>query len=95
MGKITILYIVHTYPMKHNIWAGKKIEQIDPHFVKIANFSLILPSSVPVGQFQLSPIWTEICIISENYHPPRILVMTIQKSKFGMQALFDQTMSTS
>ena len=23
----------------------------------------LLPSSVPVGQFQLSPIWTEICII--------------------------------
>ena len=29
----------------------------------------LLPSSVPVGQFQLSPIWTEICIISDNYHP--------------------------
>ena len=33
-------------------------------------YTWILPSSVPVGQFQLRPIWTEICIISDNYHPP-------------------------
>ena len=30
---------------------------------------ILLPSLVPVGQFQLSPIWTEICIISDNYQP--------------------------
>ena len=33
-------------------------------------FLQILPSSVPVGQFQVSPIWTEICIISDYYLPP-------------------------
>ena len=31
---------------------------------------VILPSSVPVGKFQLSPMRSEICIISDNYHPP-------------------------
>ena len=38
--------------------------------IHLMMFIQVLPSSVPVGQFQLSPILTEICIISDNYHPP-------------------------
>ena len=64
--------------------------------------TILLPSSVPVGRFQLSPIWTENCIISDNYHPPppqpppRIVVNWLpMKLKFGMEALFDQARSTS
>ena len=59
-----------------------------------------------VGQFQFSPIWTEICIISDNYHPPqptnpppptpRIVVNKLpRKVKFGIEALFYQTRLTS
>ena len=48
----------------------------------------------------LGPYWTEICLVSDNYHPPTLtprIVMNRQprKLKFGMEALFDQTRSTS
>ena len=33
-----------------------------------ANWAIHL-SEYCQAQFQLSPIWTEICIISDNYHP--------------------------
>ena len=49
-------------------------------------------------QLQLSPIWTEFCIISDNYHPPtpRIVVNRLpRKLKFGVEPLFYQTRLTS